>query len=971
MAILGDLLVQGRSRFLQQIYATDLNVSGATTFSSLSISGNATIGGTLGVTGKTTFSGSVDIAGTLMLTRTADAESDSNNSPALIVGPISSSHLEFDQNEILAKSGTTGKSPLYLNNNGGDIYLSYSGYTTTVRGYFTASGKTTLNDTHINTTLIVEDEIRTPKFIVDNIANLGGEFVVAPTVVCTNPTVTVSGGPTSSNANNPYTLTVTDSSMVINQSDANSPFAGIQWTSGSIVKVAGTIGNTVLVDVTGTMTSNLNTTTGTITFTVPASVGTLASASGSQVKNLHIMIYRVGSSTGAHVGIFMTSYGESHYPYIEIYNGSLTAPTTRLGYLNGISGFTLPNGSTVTPSGWGLYTNNGYFNGTIYSTYGMIGGFNIGSAAIYNGTNAIDSTATGVYLGIDGIRNYKDANTYVNIQEGVITAKGVNLSGSISATSGSIAGWTINSNYLASGSASAPAANVLLLSPSGTSNSYEVAGKTSSGWMITAGTTFGVNKDGGIYATKGKIGKFTISSTSLYTGSGSTQAGMGADDYAFWAGSSTLSSAPFRVSYAGALTSTSGQIGKYTITSTSLYTGTGTSQAGMGDGTYAFWAGNSTVASAPFRVTYAGALTSTSGSIGGFNISSTAIYTGSKSTFSNTSTGVYFGTDGIRLGNTFRVSSDGTLYANGANITSIDGTNITAGTISANQLNVTDINASGKLSFGSIDNLLADVNNTSTTKTYGTNNRYFSDSNANRTGECITISDPPEPWIKTGSRITCTGAQTVNNVKSALVHYGFANSVFVEEGRTYTLSFWARCTEGTCAYYSQVGSSPYMQKNSSNVYQEENALTSKWQQIVYTFKYEARTCGAASSFRVYPGVVFKANTAGVGEVCGVRLQLGYHPTTIVESVESVQKTTQWLEFDSNIGLIMGESTSSANAILKASELDFNYGNTTRMAIGLNGVNTERIVMRTNDTQTCVAWVWDETAGALFLKRVVV
>ena len=89
------------------------------------------------------------------------------------------------------------------------------------------------------------------------------------------------------------------------------------------------------------MTRALNQTTGTIQFTVNSSNITLTAGTytGTKVKNLHIMMYKVGNV--APVGIFMTSYGQSHYPYIDIYsgttNGSFYSPTTRLGYLNGLT----------------------------------------------------------------------------------------------------------------------------------------------------------------------------------------------------------------------------------------------------------------------------------------------------------------------------------------------------------------------------------------------------------------------------------------------------------------------------------------------------------------------------------------------------------------------------------------------------------------------------------------------------------
>ena len=56
------------------------------------------------------------VTGTLILSRTTDASGTSDNKPALIVGGASTAtHLEFDNNEIIAKSNGTTPSVLYLN----------------------------------------------------------------------------------------------------------------------------------------------------------------------------------------------------------------------------------------------------------------------------------------------------------------------------------------------------------------------------------------------------------------------------------------------------------------------------------------------------------------------------------------------------------------------------------------------------------------------------------------------------------------------------------------------------------------------------------------------------------------------------------------------------------------------------------------------------------------------------------------
>lgn len=47
-------------------------------------------------------------------------------------------------------------------------------------------------------------------------------------------------------------------------------------------------------------------------------------------------------------------------------------------------------------------------DGKIITSSGKIGNFNIG-AALYSGTNSNTSTTPGVYLGTDGIRQYKNA----------------------------------------------------------------------------------------------------------------------------------------------------------------------------------------------------------------------------------------------------------------------------------------------------------------------------------------------------------------------------------------------------------------------------------------------------------------------------------------------------------------------------------------------------------------------------------
>lgn len=88
-----------------------------------------------------------------------------------------------------------------------------------------------------------------------------------------------------------------------------------------------------------------------------------------------------------------------------------------------------------------------------------IGGWIIGSKAIYNGTNSLTSTTSGTYLGTDGIRQYASSSAYIHMQNGVLTANGANVSGKLTAGSGSVlgadsyigssgSGWKITNNQI-------------------------------------------------------------------------------------------------------------------------------------------------------------------------------------------------------------------------------------------------------------------------------------------------------------------------------------------------------------------------------------------------------------------------------------------------------------------------------------------------------------------------------------------
>jgi len=290
---------------------------------------------------------------------------------------------------------------------------------------------------------------------------------------------------------------------------------------------------------------------------------------------------------------------------------------SRLGNLEGLAGYDIVPASP----GYGLYSDNVYLRGKIIISNPS----DIDQTTLTNAAAAgADVTATHQAASIAGQAATATSSDFAAVTGATKPAN--------NATVGAI--WGTNLTDIP-GTLGAPAGSGLFLSATHMGYYTADAWKTfiksdgtfafagdANNYVTWNGTTLAIK--GNITATTGLIGGYTIGAHTLTT----TGAGIGdsTQGYAFWAGSDTPASAEFSVTHAGAIKAESGVIGGWTLAATTLTGGsvtlsnTGYVSAGTGndiaymsaaDGTYRFWAGNATAASAPFRVTKLGALTAT------------------------------------------------------------------------------------------------------------------------------------------------------------------------------------------------------------------------------------------------------------------------------------------------------------------------------------------------------------------------
>jgi len=204
--------------------------------------------------------------------------------------------------------------------------------------------------------------------------------------------------------------------------------------------------------------------------------------------------------------------------------------------------------------------------------------FTVSSAGVIETSeNAGNGSTAGVRINNTGIKGWNNSTStpkfHLDAATGVVTATDAILSGTVTATTGAIGGFTVGATSLTAGSG----ATTVALDSGGTNPAIYVGSSTplAAPFRVTnAGvlTATGATITGTVTAIAGEVGGWNINTTSLTAGTGATTVGLdvGGTNPAIYAGSSTPSTAPFRVTQAGALTATSATI-TGTVTATEIY----------------------------------------------------------------------------------------------------------------------------------------------------------------------------------------------------------------------------------------------------------------------------------------------------------------------------------------------------------------------------------------------------------------
>lgn len=367
--------------------------------------------------------------------------------------------------------------------------------------------------------LDVQGQLHTNTWTNSNIATIDGCFYITPTLSSDSGNIVFSSVNVA-NLTGDFTAV---NSLYIGDSSSGST---VQWTKDSKILLTGEVEVNGQWLPLGTLLGTLSENAATSSIglkelkdnrhndsSIITDIRNVVSNASLNYRNLKISLYQRKDGTDSKpLGIYMTAMGTNGKTFIDIYggvnatttagsSGGFADPNLRIGNLSGLGAV-----EGTTPTGWGIYTTNGYFKGVIVSSAGKIGGFDIGTSSIKNTkTSYSETTNNGVWVGTDGIGLGKGLFYVTNA--GALTAK-----------SGSIAGWSFNTTSLYKTNATPGYNTSTMVISTGTASTNNIGGggTASKTWMISAGTGFGVTTAGALYCNNAHIsGEITATSGTI------------------------------------------------------------------------------------------------------------------------------------------------------------------------------------------------------------------------------------------------------------------------------------------------------------------------------------------------------------------------------------------------------------------------------------------------------------------------
>lgn len=292
--------------------------------------------------------------------------------------------------------------------------------------------------------------------------------------------------------------------------------------------------------------------------------------------------------------------------------------------------------------------------------------FQVSAAGVLTAASVTTAATTSTWAGVSGVGKPADNATVGAIWGTNLSSVPANIS-----TAGGSPSISLLNNAI-----SLSSAGVLSGAGGGTIDLGSLSGSVTTG-QLTANIVASVQGAfANLAAIKADLGSVTAGQIVVGT-TDKLWLNDGADGV-FAIGGATKATAPFHVSDAGALAASSGTVGGFTLSTTQLYAGSGSTRVQFDTGA-GLWLGATAQASAPFSVSLAGALTATSGNIGGatngWSIGAgllTALGTGMIQTSASAATGVKVDSTGIygyhaTLGTVFSLPTSGAapIFASG------------------------------------------------------------------------------------------------------------------------------------------------------------------------------------------------------------------------------------------------------------------------------------------------------------------